>query len=772
MCVSICPISYYADLNTNTCKQCDQSCKTCNGNSNSNCLSCSLPLYFDSATSKCVSNCNQNQYKSDSSASCLNCHPTCETCNGPLNSQCLSCPSKTYLYQKQCFTTCPSGYYQNNQTNQCQQCDSSCLTCFNGSSKNCLTCASPRYFQHVSNSCNLTCNSNQYPNNSDFTCQSCDQSCASCSGPSSDQCQSCSENKFFYQNKCLSSCPDGFYKSSTDNTCAQCNKSCSTCSSISSCSSCLSPFILFNNQCLSECPQGYYFSKISNQCESCSKSCQTCSGPDENQCITCIQGTNLQGTICLSTCLDGYYQNNSLCIKCNSSCLTCTGPNQDQCETCQKNQFQFKNQCLNECPSGTYLEKDNKNKCQLCNSQCTSNCSGPSVQECSNIKPLSQIIVYILISKTVLWVFSSIIGLVKDKNNKEGQNLRVTPSSQISIGKWDQYGNESPIIQKKQSLFSNENNQNEDQSQKQGNQIIASSIQNIQNDQFQNQISNQNLPNFENHDFTSNQQAIQQTITCKKYNRRRPRKIHLILQQNLKNSSVFGVNGFYNYANSTIQTATENNIKEKSQIYDQQATVQNISPLSKSKISILDKEKDPIKYEANQKLKFSLLGNEWVELFSFYDPFLNRAVRATLIYLKYHMYIYLCELFKFSPLYFLLLLSLACGLGLKFVLIKSLFYITKYIKFGNLLSFTFFILAITADLWFWLIPKISRNNHKTDMSWSSQYLITFAVDFLIFQQVLALLKYLSTINFLNNNNNILKFLNIFKSNYILNKIKT
>ncbi|KAL4476413.1 hypothetical protein ABPG74_010146 [Tetrahymena malaccensis] len=618
----------------------------------------------------CQSNCQQGEYKNTTNNKCMVCDQSCNNCVSPGNmNSCTSCIGQKYLYNNQCLSSCPSGTYSNQSNNQCLPCYSSCSTCNGPNANNCLSCSGSLFLDSTTNMCNSQCPDSFYANKQNNQCSKCNSTCASCNGGTINDCLTCNpplfyqastqscisycpSGQFLFQNKCLSKCPDGYYQSSADNSCVQCNKSCSTCSSISQCSSCITPFIFFNNQCLSQCPQGYYFSLISNQCKSCSKSCQSCSGPEESQCITCVPGTYLQGTTCLSTCQEGYYQDNTLCSKCSSTCQTCIGPNQDQCLTCQDNLQLFHSQCLNECPSGTYQGKDNQNKCYPCNSSCTLSCSGPSEEECSTIKPQSQIIVYILIAKTVLWIFSSIIGLVKDKNNQESQNLKIIPSSQQSGGKLDQDG-ESPIILKKQSLFSNNEIQNEDCTQKQGNQIIQSSIQNIQNDELQNQISNQYLPNIEINENTQ-----------KGYNRRRPRKIHLILQQKSIKSTVFGVNGFYNYANSTFQSGTENNIKEKSQTYDQQATLQNISPISKSKICILGQEKDIIKkYQANQKFRFSILGNEWVELFTFYDAFVSRATRATLIYLKYHIYIYMCELFKFSPLYFLLL-SLACGLGL------------------------------------------------------------------------------------------------------------
>ena len=56
---SKCVSNKYIDSITKLCKPCDISCTTCeNGNVNNNCLSCTVPKYWEPTSKKCDDNCN------------------------------------------------------------------------------------------------------------------------------------------------------------------------------------------------------------------------------------------------------------------------------------------------------------------------------------------------------------------------------------------------------------------------------------------------------------------------------------------------------------------------------------------------------------------------------------------------------------------------------------------------------------------------------------------------------------------------------------------
>ena len=61
------------------------------------------------------------------------------TCNGALNTNCLSCASGLFLYGGSCIPACPTGMW-GSWDGRCYPCDSSCLTCNGAWNNNCLTC--------------------------------------------------------------------------------------------------------------------------------------------------------------------------------------------------------------------------------------------------------------------------------------------------------------------------------------------------------------------------------------------------------------------------------------------------------------------------------------------------------------------------------------------------------------------------------------------------------------------------------------------------------
>lgn len=77
------------------------------------------------------------------------CNELCASCDGPLDSNCLSCKLNSdlkYLYNKTCYKKCPDGFYPHLQvsgTYKCEPCYETCSTCNEmGSIDNmkCLTC--------------------------------------------------------------------------------------------------------------------------------------------------------------------------------------------------------------------------------------------------------------------------------------------------------------------------------------------------------------------------------------------------------------------------------------------------------------------------------------------------------------------------------------------------------------------------------------------------------------------------------------------------------
>ena len=126
--------------------ECYKSCKTCTKSGeestaeNHNCKpnSCNDNYYldpdintncwrFDEGKSNWYLDYDQNKY--------LYCNDSCASCDGPTDSDCLSCKSNNalkYLANKKCYNKCPDGFYPSSQSSgyfKCEPCFETCGTC-------------------------------------------------------------------------------------------------------------------------------------------------------------------------------------------------------------------------------------------------------------------------------------------------------------------------------------------------------------------------------------------------------------------------------------------------------------------------------------------------------------------------------------------------------------------------------------------------------------------------------------------------------------------
>jgi len=159
-CVYDCPTGSYANIVNNECTKCSADCTTCSGPNTTDCLSCTLPLYYQVKTNTCTNSCSTGYFMSaTSNPVCLSCDSTCLTCSGASNSECLSCSGSLFFNTstKICDIDCPTNQYRNSSNNICTACDSTCTTCTGGSSSECLSCILPNYYQSTTHSCVSTC---------------------------------------------------------------------------------------------------------------------------------------------------------------------------------------------------------------------------------------------------------------------------------------------------------------------------------------------------------------------------------------------------------------------------------------------------------------------------------------------------------------------------------------------------------------------------------------------------------------------------------------
>lgn len=378
-------------------------CAVCS-RSVSNCELCISDCDDDLAGYTCsaiCTKCSEQFYLSDDGKSCLDCHNTCKTCDGPSDEECIECKDGLYKYEGKCVA-----------------CNSSCLVCAENPDL-CAACQPHHYLK-------------------DGICYPCDSSCDECENEATN-CTKC--KKFIYENKCYNSCLDvgeGFggnletwecYKCQLDNCleyddgcqCQLCKEGyfiesdplthiefCVPCA-LDNCKACNGIGV---NDC-TECNDGYYlhtFSTGAKECKVCEGGCTICS--TATICSSCKEGyflntksecenchppcTNCSGSdgsIC-SKCEDKYYHTtDDKCLSCNSPCDTCFGPSATECNTCADGYHLFGSSCLEctppcltctaqsltECLSCVDKHYLVGNKCKECKAPCE-NCQGSETQ--------------------------------------------------------------------------------------------------------------------------------------------------------------------------------------------------------------------------------------------------------------------------------------------------------------------------------------------------------------------------------------------------------
>uniref|UniRef100_A0A4W6DD95 Growth factor receptor domain-containing protein n=1 Tax=Lates calcarifer TaxID=8187 RepID=A0A4W6DD95_LATCA len=270
---------------------------------------------------------------------CEDCLPNCEACAGS-NDNCISCSKgsyKLFLHQGRCLSNCPEGFFETAE-GSCEACDSSCLTC-DGIKSQCLSCADGYYLGN--GMCRLNCSLRTYPAD-DGTCRRCPPHCDVCSDD-----RTCFSD-FLYlmlNGVCKASCPMGYYEDMEEGRCGQCHPTCASCSGplADDCETCstFSPK-LYKGACSKDCPVGTYYETKAMECQECHQTCMSCSGPDANQCTQCEKGlvldpnTLLCGVTGDTDCPPGTYLHDDqfTCMGCHRHCYSCEGPGNDECQTC------------------------------------------------------------------------------------------------------------------------------------------------------------------------------------------------------------------------------------------------------------------------------------------------------------------------------------------------------------------------------------------------------------------------------------------------------
>ena len=163
-----------------------------------------------------------------------------------------------------------ANFYLDATTSTCKQCDALCASCTGAGSTLCSTCATNKYLVESTTTCVSACT--DYAANyflDSTTCKQCDPLCATCTGPASSDCSSCSGGKYTVEGvagKCVTACADHAANYYLDGSiCKLCNGECATCSGPLdyNCDTCVNKEILDSpskdpKHCTSSCGAGLY----------------------------------------------------------------------------------------------------------------------------------------------------------------------------------------------------------------------------------------------------------------------------------------------------------------------------------------------------------------------------------------------------------------------------------------------------------------------------------------------------------------------------------
>ena len=293
----------------------------------------------------------------------------------------LDCPNMcNQCSDSQTCIVCAENFYIND--GQCDTCDSTCHSCNGATSNNCLGCSADLKYDPVLQTCASSCTSGKFYDENTQECNPCSLPCAECE-TSSTQCTSCPQSKFLLENTCVDGCLAGQYGAA--GLCSNCSTECNTCSqSASNCMSCSGPLNLDGVSCVGSCPAGKFAQN--NVCTPCDASCGECS-TSATSCTKCSTGTYLKETSCVTDCGTGFYSNTTTCLTCDTTCATCSGANANECLSCGPGlKFDpIANNCSASCAINKYFDSTAGN-CQrkpllvfsllsFVNAACSSNCN-------------------------------------------------------------------------------------------------------------------------------------------------------------------------------------------------------------------------------------------------------------------------------------------------------------------------------------------------------------------------------------------------------------
>lgn len=306
----VCGLGWFGSPDSTNCQPCHVTCKTCDGVSETNCLTC-----FDNAVisvanpNACV--CDSMHLPDPDATNCATCHFTCVDCALPSIDACTICHPNAHVFEPPpgpCI--CDDGFFPLTDSTDCQPCHVTCSTCMQSGADQCLTCLDFAELQGPSpNFC--ICSKSAFPDPDVLHCSLCHPTCLTCKFATATSCLSCHESALLAgpaPSSCQ--CPNGSFPNPDASLCSQCDQMCVTCASNrNSCSSCGNDAELQSDfSC--RCKEGFYGDPCS--CQKCSNGCLMCTIVG---CERCADQWFLHEKSCVATCPIGFITTNSQCVQ-------------------------------------------------------------------------------------------------------------------------------------------------------------------------------------------------------------------------------------------------------------------------------------------------------------------------------------------------------------------------------------------------------------------------------------------------------------------------
>ena len=376
-------LNYYLDKDSTPYqwKECDGSCRTCNGGTSSDCLTCASGYFWKSMTDKICIQPSAGYYGNTTTGYITPCYTSCGTCSvggSESNHNCLTCATSYYKAEdlgNNCYNSL-EGYYLSSSI--LKKCSNNCRTCSDGGDNKCTSCSTGYYFKMTDilpNKCYSQDNigNGYYLDSNDNFFKECDGKCETCSqGPIGDNnnCLTCkSAYKYKYGVNCVQYCPSptyGFHSkciaACPSYTIFDSNRECVKCNNY-----------IYKGECKTAILDKTFVANYNyGILDDCYISCASCDFGGDKKKMNCIACDNTNDYFRLedkfyqchksSETVDGYFFDNvnNVFITCYKTCKSCIekGTELDhKCTSC-KSGYEFdpynSNNCINYCSNSWY----------------------------------------------------------------------------------------------------------------------------------------------------------------------------------------------------------------------------------------------------------------------------------------------------------------------------------------------------------------------------------------------------------------------------------